>query len=214
MRGLLLVTAGGLAREAASLAEHSGEYDHIAHVDDDPRLWGRSVAGRPVLGGLEVVVDRPSYRVLVCAGKGSTRRAIVDRLTLMGVGLGRYATVVHPAVDWFPWSVGAGSIILGGAVLTADVAVHEHVVLMPQVTLTHDDVVESFATLCAGVSVGGGVRIGEGAYLGMNACVREGVTIGAGSVLGMGSVLLGDLPEHETWAGSPARHLDGARSSR
>lgn len=214
MTGLLLVGASGLAREAGSLAEHSGEYDHIAYVDDDPRLWGSTVAGRPVLGGLEVVVDRPTYRVLVCAGKGATRRGLVDRLTLMGVGLGRYATVVHPAVDWFPWSVGAGSIILGGAVLTADVAVHEHVVLMPQVTLTHDVVVESFATLCAGVSIGGGVRVREGAYLGMNSCVREGVTIGAESVLGMGSALLRDLPDRETWAGSPAHYLDGARSSR
>jgi acetyltransferase-like isoleucine patch superfamily enzyme len=78
---------------------------------------------------------------------------------------------------------------------------------MPGVTLTHDDVVEDFATFAAGVSLGGGVRIGRGAYLGMNASVREGVTVGAGATIGMGAAVLADVPDDETWVGVPARVL-------
>lgn len=207
-----MVAAGGLAREAAVLADKGGAYDDLGFVDDDPTLWGESIGGVPVIGGLAVVAQCVEDRVLVCAGRGATRRLLVERLAGMGVGIGRYATLVQPGVEWTAWSVGAGSIILEGAVLTADVSVHEHVVLMPNVTLTHDVVVESFATLCSGVSLGGGVRIREAAFIGMNASVREGVVVGANAVLGMGSALLHDLPENETWAGSPARQLDGVRS--
>ena len=72
-------------------------------------------------------------------------------------------------------------------------------------TLTHDDVVEDFATLCAGVSLGGGVAVGEAAYLGMNASVREGVRIGADATVGMGAVVLRRRAGRRDLGGSPAR---------
>jgi serine acetyltransferase len=85
---------------------------------------------------------------------------------------------------------------------------------MPNVVLTHDDVVEDFATLCAGVALGGSVRVRPRAYLGMNASVRESLTIGTDAVVGMGSVVLRDVPDEETWFGTPARVRPGAESSR
>jgi acetyltransferase-like isoleucine patch superfamily enzyme len=98
-------------------------------------------------------------------------------------------------------------VLLAHTVLTANVHVGDHVVAMPHVTLTHDDQVSDFVTLCAGVSLGGTVCVGAGAYLGMNASVREGVSLGTDAVLGMGAALLTDLPDGETWAGVPARRL-------
>ncbi len=112
-------------------------------------------------------------------------------------------------------AVGRGSVVLAGTVLTTSVQIGRHVVVMPNVTLTHDDVVEDFATICAGVSLGGGVHVGEAAYVGMNAAVRENLSVGSGATLGMGAALLQDLPSLQTWAGVPAapvaaRHLQGA----
>ena len=120
----------------------------------------------------------------------------------------RYATVVDPPVRIpISCSVGVGSILLGGVVLTADVRFGRHVVCMPHVTLTHDDELDDYVTLTAGVSLGGGVRVGEAAYIGMNASVREQRTVGAGCVLGMGAVLVTDQPPGTVYAGVPARPI-------
>lgn len=204
----MIVAAGGLAREALTVERLLGRFSRIRVVDDDPDRWGTSLDGEPVVGGLDLVREYDDHRLLVCAGRGSARRRIVERLTELGVTPDRYLTLVHPRVRVpHGCTVGAGSILLEGVVLTANVTIGDHVVAMPNVTLTHDDVVEDYATLCAGVSLGGAVRVCSGAYLGMNSSVREGVTVGADATLGMGAALVAALPPGATWAGVPARPL-------
>jgi sugar O-acyltransferase (sialic acid O-acetyltransferase NeuD family) len=205
---LVLVGAGGLAREVLAMVRRHGPHQVVGVVDDAPATHGGDVDGVPVLGGLDALASWPDADLLVCVGRGSNRSALVDRLSAAGVEPGRFATVVHPSVE-VPkgCTLGVGSVLLAGVVLTAAVSVGSHVVVMPNVTLTHDDRIEDFATLAAGVSLGGGVVVGAGAYVGMNASVRERVRVGAGATLGMGAALLTDLPDGGTWAGVPARPL-------
>ncbi len=204
---LLLVAASGLAREVLSVCEALGR-PVVGVLDDDPAKEGALLGSSPVLGPLERVRHHPDAAVLLCAGKGAVRRDLAARLAALGVRDDRYATLIDPSVR-VPGScsVGAGSILLGGVVLTADVLLGRHVVCMPHVTLTHDDVLSDYVTLTSGVSLGGGVRVGEAAYLGMNASVREGRVVGAGCVLGMGAALVTDQPPGTVYAGVPARPI-------
>jgi len=208
MSDLILVAASGLAREVLALLRSSGDGRRIQVVDDAPELWGTTIAGVSVTGGLEVVRDLTAHELLICAGRGTARRAISARLSELGVSPHRYTRVVHPSVN-VPddCEIGAGSILLAHTTLTSNVRLGKHVVVMPNTSLTHDDVVEDCATICAGVSLGGNVHVETGAYLGMNASVREGLRVGADSVLGMGAALLVDLPPGEVWGGNPASCL-------
>ncbi|AYG03191.1 acetyltransferase [Gryllotalpicola protaetiae] len=203
---VLLVAASGLAREIIAAAPRGIRF--IGVLDDDDSKVGSTLGGVPVLGGLEKIDRRGDAKVAVCAGKGASRRGLVNRLGEFGLTDADYATLIAPSVRVpADCSIGIGSVLLPGVVLTSNVFVGRHVVAMPNVTLTHDDEVDDFATLCAGVSLGGGVSIGEAAYLGMNSSVRENTRVGAGATLGMGAALLADLPERETWVGVPARPL-------
>ena len=204
---LLLVAASGLAREVMSVCEATGR-QVVGVLDDDPAKAGTAFGSTTVLGSLELARHHPEAELLLCAGKGSVRRDLAVRLAVLGVGSDRYATVVDPSVRVpSTCSLGAGSILLGGVVLTADVGVGRHVVCMPHVTLTHDDDLADYVTLTTGVSLGGGVCVGEAAYIGMNASVRERLSVGADSVLGMGAVLVADQPPGTVYAGVPARHI-------
>jgi sugar O-acyltransferase (sialic acid O-acetyltransferase NeuD family) len=208
-RPLVLVAASGLAREALQTIRAGDAYEVIGFVDDNPALWGEVIDDVKVLGGLEVVHDLADTAVLLCAGTGIARTSLASRLGLQD---GRYATVVPPNVLVPPsCAVGAGSVLFAGCVLTTTVSLGRHVVAMPNVVLTHDDVIDDFATLCAGVALGGSVHVGSRAYVGMNASVRQRRRVGADAVIGMGAVVLNDIPDGETWVGVPAERLQVVR---
>ncbi|GAA3884323.1 acetyltransferase [Saccharothrix violaceirubra] len=208
-RPLLLVGGGGLAREVLAAARlRPDEWKPVGALDDDPARHGADLDGVPVLGGSELVHERTDAAVLVCiasARRPLGRLAVARRL---GLSEDRWATLVHPAASVADGAVlGAGTVLLAGAVVTTPLRLGAHVVAMPHVLITHDDVVGDGVTFAGRASLGGAVTVGESAYFGQGAAVREGVSIGAGAVIGMGSAVLTDVPAGEVWAGVPARRL-------
>jgi sugar O-acyltransferase (sialic acid O-acetyltransferase NeuD family) len=209
---LVVVGAGGFGRETVeavrAMNAAGASWRLLGYLDDDGALAGTCVDGIPVLGGVAELKNLPDASVLVCTGRPDrymSRPRIVETLDLSA---DRYATVIHPAASVSTSSrIGPGSVLLAGVVLSAAVSVGSHVAVMPHVTLTHDDVVEDFATLASGACLGGGVHIGQCAYVGSGALVREGLAVGARSLVGMGAVVTKEIPSCEVWAGIPARFL-------
>lgn len=210
-RPLVLVGAGGLAREAAATLRAVNDqhpvYELVGIVDDDDRLHGRTVAGTSVLGPPELL-ERLDVQVLLCVASSTNPRgrlALAERLRLDPE---RFATVIHPsAVVSHTCEIGPGALLLAGVVATSEVHIGTHVVAMPGTVFTHDDTIASGATFASGVRLAGAVSVGEAAYLGAGALVRENVRIGPGAVVGMGAVVLRDVGAAEVWAGSPAQFL-------
>lgn len=217
-RPLLLVGAGGLAREvlAAVAAVNAGtpRWTVLGLLDDNPARHGEVVDGVPVLGPADAVADHPDAQVVICTASTrnqASRRQIAERLALPAE---RYATVVHPSASVAPGvEVGVGSVLLAFVAVTAPQAIGAHVVVMPHVTITHDDRIADHVTFAARVALAGAVSVGEAAYLGSGALVREGLSIGAGALVGMGAVVLSDVPPFEVWAGTPARRLRALRQT-
>lgn len=216
MRDLVIVGAGGFARETAAAVRAVNErrptWRLRGFLDDDPALHGTRRAGLAILGGVDRLAEMPTTAAVVCVGNPgdyAARQRIVHRL---GLPTERYATIIHPAASVGTGSsVGPGTVLLAGVVLTADVTVGAHVAVMPQVVLTHDNRVADYVTLAAGVRLGGGAVLRTGAYLGSAALLRQAVTVGEWSLVGMGSVVLRDVPPGEVWVGNPARRLRVAR---
>lgn len=215
---LILVGPGGFGRETAEAVrainadavarDGAPVWELLGFLDDDRSRWGTEISGTPVLGGLDALADAPRARVVVCTGHPAnyaSKRRIVGRL---GLPPDRYATLVHPAAV-VPAScrLGEGTVVLAGVVATADVHVGAHVGIMPQAVLTHDDRLDDFVTVGAGVRLAGTVRVEEGAYLGAGCLVRENRRIGAWALVGMGAVVTADVPGGEVWAGVPARRI-------
>jgi hypothetical protein len=90
-----------------------------------------------VLGTTDEVHAYEEVALVVCVGRGAGRERVVKRLFDRGIREDRFSAVVDPNVRVPPsCRVRVGSILLGGVVLTADVVLGRHVVVMPNATLT------------------------------------------------------------------------------
>jgi sugar O-acyltransferase (sialic acid O-acetyltransferase NeuD family) len=214
---LVIAGAGGFARETAAAVQAVNAVRPTwrlrGFLDDNPDLHGTTRSGVPILAGLDAVSGAlSSAQVVVCVGNPRDYQARERIVARLGLPDERYATVVHPSATVASGcQVGVGTVLLAQVATTVDVRIGRHVAVMPQVVLTHDDVIDDFATIASGVRLGGGVHIGRGGYLGAGALIRESVHIGAWSLVGLGSVVLSDVPAGEVWIGCPARFLRTAQ---
>lgn len=201
---LVVYGAGGMGQEIADLAISP---DHpwvvVGFVDDSPDLAGRTVLGLPVLGGGDWLVGR-TVRVALGIGSPSARRRAW--LALEGSGVGEPPALIHEKAHvGLGCSVGPGSVVAAGAVLTADVALGRFVIVNAGATVSHNSRLADYATVAPGAHLAGSTTLEEGADVGIGASVIQGLSIGAWAVVGAGAVVIGDVEANTTVAGCPAR---------
>ena len=209
MRKLYIIGAGGFGREVAWLVDRINSTGPVwrlqGFVDDDQRKHGRLEGRHPGVGGTELLAGLDEEAWAVCAvGSACTRRKVVERM--QQCGRVRFATLVDPSVLLSPSAtIGEGSIVCAGTILTVDVVVGKHVHINLDCTVGHDARISDYSTLYPGVHVSGCATVGQEAELGTGSQIIQGKRVGEGTILGAGSVVVRDLPEWCTAVGVPAR---------
>lgn len=208
---LVIVGAGGLGREVLVLIRQINEVAprwNVAGFYDDRAPATATVHGLPYLGSVADLNAQPApLQVVVAVGSGRSRAAVVARITAPQF---TFATLIHPSVVLQPYqhvTIGAGSIISQGCILTCDIVLGQHVLLNLGCTIGHDAILEDFCSLMPHANVGGEAYLETGVYLGTNATVINQVRVGAQTVVGAGAVAVRDLPADCTAVGVPARAL-------
>src|SRR5262245_8214952 len=200
---------GGFAREVAWLAEACGHHV-VGFIDAHERLRGRIINDLRVFSLDDAVRHLPEALVVAGVGSPVVRERVMARATGVGFTPG---TLIHPRTERSKWvTVGAGSVICAGNILTTNITLGAHVQINLDCTIGHDVVMEDFVTLAPGVHVSGWVRLERGVYVGtganiINGTERQPLTIGAGTVIGAGACVARSIPPGVTAVGVPARPL-------
>lgn len=209
MRDIIIVGAGGFAREVAWLIEEinlkNQEWNLMGFLDENNNE-AKILNGYRVLNKSDLVNQSHAYFV-VAIGDSETRKEVVKRYSSY-----KFATLVHPDVSISATNkIGEGSIICKGNIITVNVDIGKHVIVNIDSTVGHDAILEDFVTILPSVNISGYVRIKECSNVGTGTQIIQEKTIGRNSIIGAGSVVVKDINDYVVAVGIPAREIKNRR---
>lgn len=203
--------AGGFGREVLVLIEQINkekiEWEFVGFWDDDPTIDGL-INNYPLLGGIEQLNKFEEELYLVCSvGDPQTKEKIIKNITNKNI---LYPILIHPNAQIGSRefvSIGEGTIITAGNIITTNIVIGKHVILNLACTVGHDSVIGDFSSFMPTVNISGGVNIKKNVYVGTGAKIINLLEIGENTIVGAGAVVAKSLPPNCTAVGMPAKPI-------
>lgn len=209
MKDLYIVGAGGFGRTVAQIVREINqdreEFNICGFVDDNPSEKNNSLAQAldiPIIGSTDTLAEKHGYFV-IASGNGATRKTLAAKIKPFGVSP---ATLVHPTAQvGSTASIGPGSILSLGAIVTTEVSTGAFCLHNIYSLVSHDCVLGDFVTLSPFAAMLGGSTCGDGAWLSTRSTLSVNTRLGTNSVLGAHALALKDVPDDQIAKGTPAR---------
>jgi sugar O-acyltransferase (sialic acid O-acetyltransferase NeuD family) len=206
---ICIIGAGGFGREILCILFDLYKFNQWEINGKVCFAVNRQYFKTPFVLGFPVIIIEESnlsdFNVVISNGDPTTRMSICNTLPSET----NFITIIHPQAIISPWvSIGRGSVICAGCVITCDIEIGEHSQLNLHSTVGHDTRISSFFTSAPGANISGNCAIGKGVYIGTNASIKAGVSITDHSIIGMGASVIRDITEAGTYVGVPAKRLE------
>lgn len=201
---LLLIGGGGHCKSVIEAAESAGQ--SILGILDRPDKIGNEVLGYAVLGSDEQIgqwIGQARFVVTVGHIKDSSLRerlhaAVEHAGGILGTVVASTAHVSKHA------SIGAGSVVLHGAVVNAGAQIGKGCIVNTLANIEHDAVIGEYCHISTGAMVNGDCIIGSGTFLGSQSVIINGISVAEQCVIATGSVVHKSLTVSGIYAGNPA----------
>jgi len=160
--------------------------------------------GLPVIPFEEIETYFPNteYKLFAPVTNNTLREKIYNKGKEKGYD---FISYISSKCTNFATSIGENCFILEDNTLQPFTTIGNNVVLWSGNHIGHHSIIEDNIFFTSHVVMSGHCHIKKGAFLGVNSTLRDGITIGENSVIGMGSTVTKNVPDNETWIGSPAK---------
>lgn len=210
MEKIAIVGAGGFGREVKTLIDDinklNKKFELIGFYDDNlPK--DSIVNGIRVLGTIsEINTISEKINIVFAIGDPKIKLKIFNTIDNQNIN---YPILIHPSVimsnDFI--TIGKGSIICAGTILTCNIEIGNFVILNLLCTVGHDSKIGDFSSFMPAVNISGEVFVEQKVYVGTGVKIINQLVIGENSVVGAGAVVSRDLPKNCTAVGIPAKPI-------
>ncbi|NSL89760.1 acetyltransferase [Chitinophaga sp. Mgbs1] len=210
-KNIVIIGSSGHAMVAADIISLMPEY-HIAGFTDASRPPGTLCRGPlAVLGNendLPQLLQAHHIRGgFIAIGDNWVRSLVAARIKALLPDF-HFINAIHPSAILSPsLTIGSGNMIGANAVINAGTRIGNFTIINTSSCIEHDNILEDYASVAPGTITGGNVNIGAFTAVGIGAVIRHRINIGAHTIIGAGSLVLKDIPDYNTWYGSPAKMM-------
>lgn len=180
---IFIIGAGGVGREILAVLQHSSlkEEFEVSGFIDDAVESGTLINGIKVLGGIKYLLSKENTNVVIAIGNPKIRKAIIDKLSVKKIN---FPTIIHPKVslhDSSRISIGKGTYITEGCIITTDVSIGDFCLLNVGVTINHDAIIGNNCVIMPGVRITCGINLGANSFVSANCVLSKAISIPANS---------------------------------
>lgn len=190
-----IIGAGGFGREVYWSLNSVERSNTVFFVDDE--YWS---GGNNKILPLSLF-ESDKYEVIVAIADSKHRQRIVETLPKTT----KFFTHIHPTaqIHGEDVTIGEGSIICAGTIITTNVKIGKHAHLNLITTVGHDCMIGDYFTTAPGVQISGNEIIGDRVYFGTRSCMKQKLTICDDVIIGMNAGVTKDITEPGTYVGTP-----------
>jgi acetyltransferase EpsM len=194
---MYLFGAGGHCKEIIDIIVESEVQKIESVIDHNPK--SDFIFSIPILN-FNQFENFEDKQFIVSIGDNKKRKRVVGLINAL------FVNAIHPksVVSRFS-KVLEGTVVMAGAIISANVTIGKHCIINTGAIVGHDCVIEDFVHISPNGSVAGNVKIGEGAHLGTGVTIIQGITIGKWAVVGAGAVIIEDVPDNAVVVGIPGK---------
>ena len=211
MKKVIIIGAGGVGREVASIIEVLNSiktvYELLGFLDDgDQYKEGMVINGYPWLGKRDWILNHKEDVVCTCTiGNPRIKGMIQKELMQQGV---QFETIIAYGGYIGPYTeIGPGCVFYGGVTISVNCKIGAGVLMNQMVNIGHDVIIGDYTTIMPTTGISGECRIGSEVKIGGHAFLIPKRKVGDGATIAAGSIVFANVKAGTTVLGNPAKRM-------
>lgn len=205
---IVLIGGGTQLSYSIDIIEKQNLHKIVGIIDSQQKigeiLYDYAVIGRQEQIN-ELVIQYKIEGCVITIGDNWSRKIVYDQIRDIAPSL-RWPNVLHPsAIIAKNVEFGIGILAMAGTIFNSNAYLGSFTNYFTNCNVEHDCYVDDFASISAGVVLGGKVKIGKYSAIALHATIFDRLTIGENSVVGAASLVTKDLPDNVLAYGNPAK---------
>ncbi|MGR7813243.1 NeuD/PglB/VioB family sugar acetyltransferase [Lacinutrix undariae] len=205
---IVLIGGGTQLSYSVDIIEKQNIHTIVGIIDSEKKI-GKKIDGYEVIGRQEdisTLIEKYKFEgCLITIGDNYTRKLIYEEVSEKAPNL-NWPNAIHPSVIIGKnVMMGMGILMMAGVIVNTNAKLGDFTNFFTRCNIEHDCVINDYASISAGVVLGGKVIVGKLSAVTLNATVFDRLTIGENVVVGAASLITKNIPDNVLIYGNPGK---------